>query len=668
MRTAIARVHRTALALAVLGGTTAAQAEDYFQGTRSDQLVERAHGAQLVISRGHAELVVERRFFNGGERHDQALLDLFLPPGAVATGLKTLGTLDGRPHWFTGDLLEAEAAAERYRELTGIGGYYPKDPALLSWRDLGHLKLQVFPCPPQADKSVGYTLLLPTRYENGRHLLELPRLGTATLPATVTVRPAQPKDRLLLDDAPVVAGTRVVLDAPHTFALVPFAPEPVAGELALTETGHGNAVSRFHLDVAPRLSEVPQAAHVVIALDTSRSMGHDRVAAELAAARAYVAQFTTGAFEIIEFDRRPRPRFGRFVSREEALTALSGHKVALGNGSNVDAALARADELLAAQTGPTRIVLMTDGHTRSSLEVADLAASLGRGQPIVHLAELDSGAPALSRDDAHEWAAVARHTGGLYWHAAAAPELESAEEMRRIYEEWARPLRIDHAKLTAQGVGDPLGIPEVLEEGVGLEHLAIGGPIGWVELNGELWSQPFRKVLRPDAEESKRWAALVFGQSAYTELTEPEMMTLAERGGAVSPVTSYLAIEPGVRPSTEGLEELELSGLGEGGGGTGEGIGLGSIGTFGHGRGGLTWDPVAVLTALLAPAWNHCGGPPGTAKVVVETTYDEIVDVPTVTLDTQDVALRACLLEATWSLALDQRFTAFSFRSFELEV
>ena len=32
------------------------------------------------------------------------------------------------------------------------------------------------------------------------------------------------------------------------------------------------------------------------------------------------------------------------------------------------------------------------------------------------------------------------------------------------------------------------------------------------------------------------------------------MMVLARHGRAVSPVTSYLAIEPGVRPSTEGIE------------------------------------------------------------------------------------------------------------------
>lgn len=48
----------------------------------------------------------------------------------------------------------------------------------------------------------------------------------------------------------------------------------------------------------------------------------------------------------------------------------------------------------------------------------------------------------------------------------------------------------------------------------------------------------------------------------------------ARDAGAVSPVTSYLAIEPRVRPSTEGLDENE--------GGCREGIGRGSIGTIGR--------------------------------------------------------------------------------------
>ena len=64
---------------------------------------------------------------NAGARHDQALFDLYLPESAAAVGLRTLGLVDGRPHWFPGELMEAEAAARKYERLTGIGGAYPKD-------------------------------------------------------------------------------------------------------------------------------------------------------------------------------------------------------------------------------------------------------------------------------------------------------------------------------------------------------------------------------------------------------------------------------------------------------------------------------------------------------------------------------------------------------------
>ena len=47
-----------------------------------------------------------------------------------------------------------------------------------------------------------------------------------------------------------------------------------------------------------------------------------------------------------------------------------------------------------------------------------------------------------------------------------------------------------------------------------------------------------------DADAAKRWAALVFGSHLLSTLSEDEMMVLARHGGAVSPVTSYLAIEP----------------------------------------------------------------------------------------------------------------------------
>src|SRR5262249_1609248 len=150
-------------------------------GTRSELLKETTHEIQLSVARGHADLVVRRTVLNGGDRHDQAMFYIDVPSGAVATSLRTLGMQAGRPVWFTAELMEAEAAAAKYQELTGIGGYYPKDPALLSFRSQELLALQVFPVAPQTKKTVEYTLKLPTQYSGGRHRLSLPRIGTGEL-------------------------------------------------------------------------------------------------------------------------------------------------------------------------------------------------------------------------------------------------------------------------------------------------------------------------------------------------------------------------------------------------------------------------------------------------------------------------------------------------------
>src|SRR5262245_47087544 len=161
---------------------------DQVGGTRSDKLREKTHVIEATLGRGHATLVVRRTVHNDGERPDQATFHIMLPDGAVATRLRTLGTSAGHPTWFEGELMEAEAAAAKYRELTGIGGYYPKDPALLSWRSQNHLALQVFPCPPAEPKTIEYTLEVPTDYEDGRHHLRLPSMGTDALNATLVVR------------------------------------------------------------------------------------------------------------------------------------------------------------------------------------------------------------------------------------------------------------------------------------------------------------------------------------------------------------------------------------------------------------------------------------------------------------------------------------------------
>src|SRR6185295_11972668 len=110
-----------------------------------------------------------------------------------------------------------------------------------------------------------------------------------------------------------------------------------------------------------------------------------------------------------------------------------------------------------------------------------------------------------------------------------------------------------------------------LAEGASREFLAVLAKSTLTgEVKGELWTQPVHLTFSRDETAAKRWAALVFGTELLHQLSEEEMMVLARQGGAVSPVTSYLAIEPGVRPSTEGIDLSET--------GSGYGSGEGQIG------------------------------------------------------------------------------------------
>jgi hypothetical protein len=145
----------------------------------------------------------------------------------------------------------------------------------------------------------------------------------------------------------------------------------------------------------------------------------------------------------------------------------------------------------------------------------------------------------------------------------------------------------------------------------------------------------------------------VFGTPLLHDLSEPEMTVLAFAGGAVSPMTSYLAIEPGVRPSTEGLER------GEGGGGSGIGIGFGRVGAIGHGAGGMGVKPpdyAGIVRDLMAAGVQRCGAA-GRATADVETTHEEIVDVVAkVSGDDPARTAARCVEEVAWGVTLTTDF------------
>ena len=124
------------------------------------------------------------------------------------------------------------------------------------------------------------------------------------------------------------------------------------------------------------------------------------------------------------------------------------------------------------------------------------------------------------------------------------------------------------------------------------------------------------------------------------------MMVLARRGRAVSPVTSYLAIEPGVRPSTEGLEGRRARAPEV-------------IACAANVRGQPEpprLDRQKFLEEELGRAWRECGRERRASTVVLETTVAEVVDVPAISVSGTDAALSRCLKEAAWDLDLPQEF------------
>jgi hypothetical protein len=245
----------------------------------------------------------------------------------------------------------------------------------------------------------------------------------------------------------------------------------------------------------------------------------------------------------------------------------------------------------------------------------------------------------------------------LVWNARASAGGEPAEQ-ERVFEQWARPTALDHVQLsdslsdveTSEWLNDSSGDQPRLVEGesgdwVGLTARAVAS----AGLRGELWTQPVELSFSPDSDAATRWSALVFGTELLDQLSEPEMMMLARRGGAVSPVTSYLAVEPGVRPSTEGLDW----------GGRGEGLGLGGIGTLGHGShiSRSPFDPQRYLEEQAKKQLTRCGAPERSLRLELETTRAELVDITRLELGgPQSFALEHCVREGLWALALPSGF------------
>jgi subtilisin-like proprotein convertase family protein len=454
-------------------------------------------------------------------------------------------------------------------------------------------------------------------------------------------------------DATTAAATDTpvfIPDAPETgndagVAAISIAPPSIAtwtARFGRVIASPAHAFTRLEIDTAPQLTPLPRRAQVVFVIDASFSVGAEHLAAQLDVIRAYLSHVPDAEVEVIAVRRRASRLFGAFVPAGAAIERLADPRaVALGNGSAIDDGARLAAAALADRSGPRRVVITTDELWRGALTPDRALAALATLSPatVVHLV-----VPTIDRDDRvtmtpaadARFAALATAHHGIHVEIHGVPAT-TAKALAPVVLELVRPTRID--RLAVTGVATDT---TVLREGDGL-RVFIGGATApdQLAISGLLWSDPIRRQLAPTAEFSRQTAAFVFGADEHHGLSSDEMMTVALLGRAVSPVTSYVAAEPGTRPSTIGLPELGAIGHGSGSGG-----GFG----FGAGRGRLARRPdlrdlidTAACEQRLEPAagWR--------IALDVETTRDEIVDVIASSSD----PMTACVVEATWAVRLD---------------
>jgi hypothetical protein len=452
-------------------------------------------------------------------------------------------------------------------------------------------------------------------------------------------------------------------------AVVGVEPPPMtawAGRLGRVVASSAHAFARLELEAAPRLSAVPRRAQVVFVLDASHSAAH-LLDAQLAIVRAYLAHVPDAELEVVAVRRRAARLFGRFATAAEARhlldAAVRAGALAPGNGSALDDGARLAASLLAGRTGPLRVVLATDELLRSGLSDAAALAALAALPPaaVVHVVvpstdptgAAPAGAapalPSLTRDDSAPLAALAAAHHGILARIAGVPA--KAPDLEPVVLELVRPTRIEHLAITG---ASPFGVADVLREGEGLRLFESGvtaaeAPSS-LALTGKLWSDPVRLDLTAAPGFSNATAAFVFGsEGRHDHLSAAEQRTIALAARAVSPVTSYLAIEPGVRPSKIGLDDEETGNFGWGY------IGTGSYGTVGrHGvRLKVKKPDLASLVPTAACLRRHPPRGPWSVRLAVETTKDEIVDIE-VTGGAGPLA--TCLAEAAWSIRLPSIF------------
>lgn len=412
---------------------------------------------------------------------------------------------------------------------------------------------------------------------------------------------------------------------------------------------------RVEIDVPRPLADPAPALRVVFVLDASKSAGVEGIAKARAAMEGVLDALPDDArYAAIAFARRPWLVVDPWASPRERFFP----EVAPQNGSDLLGALALAHRLahdVAPEETP-RVVVLSDLVQRSADSEVHLGNALERGGVLTHVVALPED---VAVDEPLSWVRVVpdedpraeavEGTGGIFVDLGAGDEPEGL-----LWPHLVAPTRIDDVSLEVGG-RDPLEgavtssgeVPAILLAGRGVRVQSVL-PVGTRApsfLTGFLWAQPLALPLDEAAATKRLSLARTAHGPVARELDDEVVRAAAKAVGAVSRVTSLVAV-PDYRPQEPDGMGFGMSGCGCGccgcgccGGYSGRGI------TCGIGTAKPIVGELEALQEQLTAAADRCHVP--RAAVSIELEDKEILDVV-------GIFGGDCVVEQAWRWDLQQ--------------
>lgn len=508
----------------------------------------------------------------------------------------------------------------------------------------GGSRLLVRPLARGQSVKVKYQVVLPAHYEHGTQVLDvsLPEQANAPLWQVVGAPPGEAVPTRTVEGGRLRFGWRSACRGLSAeLAILPppsgsDSPWTGLGGDAGAQKGLGREPAEYvwHLRSEGEPLAIPARAHLVVAIDSSRSLRPEAFQAQLRVAEAWLKSHLGPKVALLTYDREVHPATQGFVTLEQALDALRNLPRDLRNGSYQDLALAEAGRLLRPVKGDGRVLLLGDGHVRAALTALGVRAALPAARRPVLVG--------LVASTAHDSLGIEELLGDF---PGTVSRIDPESPVARLPE-----------LLTPQSIDDIELVPEPVHASIPLRpiNLAAGESLpephrhgsGAVTRAGRLsyriWGTPYVRWVTPTAQLSRLEAAW----RSRSGCADGNVQRLAQ---SVTPLSSLLVVVPGRLDSAE-AEDSRLATWTCGG--TCEDCEAGDIPNHGVAAAPRVSNPAP---EWLDAEWQRiravCGVP--RASVVLETDGIEIADVALSPSGDKTTAVQqTCLRDAAWSLTL----------------